>query len=82
MIRELDGVSLVFSLWEQSRKTLASYEERLIDLRKQAHTTQDLDVLEAEIAVEREKTTRLLQEAIKVLRENAQQSASKDTDGN
>jgi hypothetical protein len=82
MIRELDGVSLAFSLWEQSRKTLASYEDRLIDLREQAYTTQDLDVLEAEIAVQREKTKRLFQEAIKVLREHGEQSRRKDSAGN
>lgn len=81
MIRELDGVSLAFSLWEQSRKTLRSYEDRLIDLRKEAHTAHDLDVLEAEIAVQREKTNRLLQEAIKVLREHGQQSKRQDSAG-
>jgi uncharacterized protein YueI len=82
MIRELDGVSLAFSLWEQSRETLGSYEERLIALRKEPHTARDLDILEAEIAVLREKTDRLLREAIKVLREHAQLSSRSDAAGN
>jgi hypothetical protein len=68
MIRELDEVSLAFSMWEQARKELAQAEERLHALRGRAHTTDELDILLAEIALAREKTDRTLQHAIDTLR--------------
>lgn len=71
MIREMDGVQVAFSLWEQSRKELAQAENRLYELRLGGPSTQELDVLDAEIAVLRVKTDRLLGQAIEALREQA-----------
>jgi hypothetical protein len=71
MIRETDGTSLVFSLWEQSRKELAAAENKLYELRKGGAGPDQIDVLDAEIAVLRVKTERLLGQAIDALREQA-----------
>jgi hypothetical protein len=71
MIREMDGISVAFSLWEQSRKELAEAENRLYELRRNRHDPEALDVLDAEIALLRVKTERLLGQAIEALREQA-----------
>jgi hypothetical protein len=71
MVREQDDISLAFSLWEQARKELAEAENRLYERRRNNTDTQALDVLDAEIAVLRVKTERLLGQAIEALREQA-----------
>jgi hypothetical protein len=71
MVREQDDISLAFSLWEQSRKDLAQAENRLYECRRSNTDPQALDVLDAEIAVLRVKTERLLGQAIEALREQA-----------
>ncbi|HSI54465.1 MAG TPA: RNA polymerase subunit sigma-32 [Ramlibacter sp.] len=72
MIREMDGISVAFSLWEQSRKELADAENRLYELRVRNTDPAALDVLDAEIALLRVKTDRLLGQAIEALREQTQ----------
>lgn len=69
MIREMDGISVAFSLWEQSRRELAEAENRLYELRRKNDDAEALDVLDAEIALLRVKTDRLLGQAIEALRE-------------
>lgn len=77
MIREMDGVSLAFSLWEQARKDLAACEDRLHVLRRGRPTMDELEVLDAEIALLRVKTDRLLGQAIDALREHSQRLQAK-----
>lgn len=72
MIREMDGIQVAFSLWEQARRELADAENRLYELRRGSPNAEALDVLDAEIAVLRVKTDRLLGQAIEALREQAQ----------
>lgn len=70
MIRDLDEVTLSFSLWEQSRRDLAAVEERIAQLRLAGArvTSAELDALDAEYAVLRVRTDRLLGQAIEALR--------------
>lgn len=74
MIREMDGISLAFSLWEQARKELAEAENRIYELRVQNNDPDSLNVLDAEIAVLRVKTDLLLGQAIEALRNRPKQS--------
>ncbi|WP_041674971.1 hypothetical protein [Ramlibacter tataouinensis] len=61
---------MTFSLWEESRRELLELEERLIAMRRSGPIDpKELDVLDAEIAVLRVKTERLLGQAIEALRE-------------
>jgi hypothetical protein len=76
MIREMDGISVAFSLWEQARKELAESENRLYLLRKNNDDPDALDVLDAEICLLRTKTDRLLGQAIEALREDSQRRAA------
>ena len=71
MVREQDDISLAFSLWEQSRKELAEAENRLYECRRNNKDAAALDVLDADLAVLRVKTERLLGQAIEALREQA-----------
>ena len=70
MIRDLDEVTLSFSLWEQSRRDLGAVEERLVQLKRTGDkvTSAELDALDAEHAVLRVRTDRLLGQAIEALR--------------
>lgn len=70
MIRELDDVTLTFSLWEQSRRDLQAVEERLVQLRASGRQVAgaELDALDAEHAILRVRTDRLLGQAIQALR--------------
>ncbi len=74
MIREMDGISLAFSLWEQARKELVEAENRIYELRVQKNDPDSLNVLDAEIAVLRVKTDRLMGQAIEALRNRPKQS--------
>lgn len=79
MVREQDDISIAFSLWEQARKELAEAENRLYERRRNNTDTQALDVLDAEIAVLRVKTERLLGQAIEALREQANRLTGRGT---
>jgi hypothetical protein len=68
MIRELDDVSLAFSVWEQARKAVRAAEERLLQLRKRAHTAAELAQLQDELLRLRAQSDRLLDESIAALR--------------
>lgn len=68
MIRDLDGVSLAFSMWEQARRAVKAAEEKLIELRRRPHTAAELQAVEAEILRLRAEADRLLDEAIAALR--------------
>lgn len=70
MIRDLDEVTLSFSLWEQARRDLGAVEERIAQLKlaKTRVTSDELDALDAEHAVLRVRTDRLLGQAIEALR--------------
>lgn len=70
MIRDLDEVTLSFSLWEQARRDLGAVEERIAQLRLAGErvTSAELDALDAEHAVLRVRTDRLLGQAIEALR--------------
>jgi hypothetical protein len=71
MVRELDDVTLIFSLWQQARSELQQLESRLA-LAISAPTTltiAELDELEASLVTARAKADRLLGEALDVLRE-------------
>ena len=81
MVREQDEISVAFSLWEQSRRELADAENRLYARRLHNNDPQALDVLDAEIAVLRVKTERLLGQAIEALREQAARLMRKDGPG-
>jgi len=71
MVRDQDDIAIAFSLWEQARRELAQAENRLYDWRKSGSDPKALDVLDAEIAVLRVRTDRLLGQAIEALREQA-----------
>lgn len=68
MIRELDDVSLAFSMWEQARKAVREAEEKLLEIRKRRHTAAELAAIQEEIVQLRAKTDRLMDEAIAALR--------------
>lgn len=68
MIRELDDVSLAFSMWEQARQAVRDAEERLLRLRKRQHTPDELAAIQEEIVQLRARTDRLMDEAIAALR--------------
>jgi flagellin-like hook-associated protein FlgL len=68
LIRELDDVSLAFSMWEQARKAVRDAEEKLLQIRKRRHTAQELAAIQDEIVQLRAKTDRLMDEAIAALR--------------
>ena len=71
MVRDQDDIAIAFSLWEQARRELAEAENRLYDWRRVNNDPKALDVLDAEIAVLRVRTDRLLGQAIEALREQA-----------
>jgi hypothetical protein len=79
MVREQDDISIAFSLWEQARQELRSAEDRLLQRRIKNDDLLALDVLDAEIAVLRVKTDRLLGQAIEALREEAARLSGKGT---
>lgn len=66
----MDDVTLTFSLWEQSRRDLRAVEDRLVQLRLAGKkvASAELDALDAEHAVLRVRTDRLLGQAIEALR--------------
>jgi hypothetical protein len=68
MIRELDDVSLAFSMWEQARQAVREAEEKLLQMRKRRHTTAELAAIQEEIVDLRARTDRLMDEAIAALR--------------
>jgi hypothetical protein len=68
MIRELDDVSLAFSMWEQARQAVREAEERLVAIRKRRHTAAELEGIQEEILHLRARTDRLMDEAISALR--------------
>jgi hypothetical protein len=68
MIRELDDVSLAFSMWEQARQAVRDAEEKLLQIRNRRHTAVELAAIQDEIAQLRAKTDRLMDEAIAALR--------------
>lgn len=68
MIRELDDVSLAFSMWEQARQAVREAEEKLLQLRGRRHTAAELAAVQDEIAALRARTDRLMDEAIDALR--------------
>ena len=68
MIRELDDVSLAFSMWEQARQAVRDAEEKLLQLRQRRHTPQELATIQDEIVELRARTDRLMDEAIAALR--------------
>jgi microcystin degradation protein MlrC len=68
MIRELDDVSLAFSMWEQARQAVREAEERLLAIRKRRHTAAELEGIQEEILHLRARTDRLMDEAISALR--------------
>ena len=68
MVRDQDGIAIAFSLWEQARRELAQAEERLYQHRLNKGDPQELDILDAEIAVRRVHVDRLLGQAIDALR--------------
>jgi hypothetical protein len=71
MIRDLDAVSLTFTLWEQSRKDLLALEEKLIQIRRTpSRDVQEIEQLDQHLSVLRVKTERLLGQAIDALRDH------------
>lgn len=77
MIRDLDAVSLTFSLWEQSRKDLLALEEKLIACRRQPSSdVAEIEQLDQELSILRVRTERLLGQAIEALREYRQRGNS------
>jgi hypothetical protein len=68
MIRELDDVSLAFSMWEQARQAVREAEEKLLQMRKRRHTAAELAAIQEEIVDLRARTDRLMDEAIAALR--------------
>jgi hypothetical protein len=68
MIRELDDVSLAFSMWEQARQAVREAEERLLLMRKRRHSAAELEGIQEEILHLRARTDRLMDEAIAALR--------------
>jgi hypothetical protein len=68
MIRELDDVSLAFSMWEQARQAVREAEDRLLQMRKHRHTAAELAGVQEEILHLRARTDRLMDEAIAALR--------------
>jgi hypothetical protein len=68
MIRELDDVSLAFSMWEQARQAVREAEERLLQMRKRRHSGAELEGIQEEILHLRARTDRLMDEAIAALR--------------
>lgn len=78
MIRELDDVSLAFSMWEQARQAVREAEERLLRLRKRPHTPDELAAIQDEIVQLRARTERLMDEAIAALRRHNATRAKRD----
>jgi hypothetical protein len=73
MIRDLDAVSLTFTLWEQSRKDLLALEEKLIHIRRQpSRNVEEIEVLDQQLSIQRVRTERLLGQAIEALRDYRQ----------
>lgn len=68
MIRELDDVSLAFSMWEQARQAVREAEEKLLQMRRRRHSAADLEGIQEEILHLRARTDRLMDEAIAALR--------------
>jgi hypothetical protein len=69
MIRELDDVSLTFSLWQQARQDLHAIEEELLAARRRAMvSSQDLDELDQKMAQTKAKVESLLAQALQALR--------------
>lgn len=68
MIRELDDVSVAFSMWEQARQAVREAEERLLAIRKRRHAPAELEGIQEEILHLRARTDRLMDEAIAALR--------------
>jgi hypothetical protein len=74
MIRELDEITLTFSLWEQSRKDLHQLEEELIGAKRRNPpiSRAELEALDARLAVLKVQNERLLGQALNALREYTQ----------
>jgi hypothetical protein len=73
MIRDLDAVSLTFTLWEQSRKDLLVLEEKLIDIRRApSRNVEEVEQLDQQLSILRVRTERLLGQAIEALRDYRQ----------
>src|SRR4051812_12466231 len=73
MIRDLDAVSLTFTLWEQSRQDLLALEQKLIEIRRApSRDVQEIEQLDQQLSVLRVKTERLLRQAIDALRDHRQ----------
>ena len=68
MIRELDDVSVAFSMWEQARQAVREAEEKLLQMRRHRHSAADLEGIQEEILHLRARTDRLMDEAIAALR--------------
>lgn len=78
MIRELDDVSLAFSIWEQARQAVRAAEEQLLQLRKRPHTAAELAQLQADLLRLRAQADRLRDEAIAALRRHSEAIKRRD----
>lgn len=78
MIRELDDVSLAFSMWEQARQAVRDAEEELLQIRRRRHSAAELSAVQDEIAELRARTDRLMDEAIAALRRHNATSKRRD----
>ena len=73
MIRDLDAVSLTFTLWEQSRKDLLALEDKLIEIRRTpSRNVEEVEQLDEQLSILRVRTERLLGQAIEALRDYRQ----------
>ncbi|HZY19851.1 MAG TPA: RNA polymerase subunit sigma-32 [Ramlibacter sp.] len=78
MIRDLDQVSLTFSLWQQARSELQALEAKLLVLKNSGRPVEqmELDVLHGELLLAKEKSERLLVGAIEALRDSRTRGTS------
>lgn len=71
MIRDLDPISLTFSLWEQAREDLHQVEEQLLRARREQPplNPQQIDEIAGRLTVLKGQTDRLREQAIAALLE-------------